>query len=566
MDFGCRRMYTRFLPPFFLLVILTLIITNCAEVGPPPGGPEDKSPPFVIGSSPANGATGVAVDDKAVLFFSESIVQPTGKKAVFISPRFLEEPELKWKSDRLIVIFPDSFEIGQTYIISLSTDITDRRNNRLDSLTSIAFSTGETIDSGNISGQVFTDDKPAAGVLVALYDMAEQGTEGPFDSLYGQYIAQTSSGGRFAFSYLPDKEFRLIAFEDRNRDERFSPGRESFAVPDRAIVVNSELRLDDLRMVMTSQDTSAASISAASYSSDGMLRLRFSSPISPSPAVGEPSVVKVFPVGDTTVEFPGQVVAEPEGPMVSILVAYVGPLAEGVYRVELNYDSTALPLVFDSLKVRSTEDKKAPEMVFEPGVHPEFIDDLKIQASFSEPLDTSIMTGETFQLFDDAEAQLALTYQWRDRLQLDFQSPDLRAGGKYRMTVTEFQIVDLAGNVMGDSLKEFRFSTIDPDSVGAILGDVEIALPGKTGHPVLLKFARVNSKQTFTLPVTPPEFKIELPAGKYLASGFIDSNGDGEIDRGSSVPYLLSETVTYHPDTITVRARFETAGISIVFR
>jgi len=541
-------------------------VFGCAEVGPPPGGPEDKAPPFIIGSSPTNGATNVAIDNQAVLYFSESIVRPEGKKAVFISPRFSEEPELKWKSDRLIINFPDSFQVDQTYIISLSTDITDYRKNRLDSLTLIAFSTGATIDSGGISGQVFAGDKPAPGVLVALYNVTAPDSSVTFDSVYAQYITQTSSSGRFTFSYLPDQEFRLVVFEDRNRDEMFGSGTESFAVPDRPVVVNGELPLDELRMVMTRHDTAAARISAAGYSSQGMLRMRFSRPIDMEQIRNDPARIAAASVPDTSIVFRGQAVVDSEEQLETSVIAYIGQLAEGVYRVTMSYDSTAPPLIFDSLKVRSAEDKDAPEMTFVPGASPQFLDELVIKATFSEPLDTVALTEETFQLFDEAGAKLALSYRWLDPLRLSFQSPDVGAGGRYRMAITEFQVVDMAGNVMGDSLRELTFSTINPDSVGAIMGQIEIGLPGKTGDPVVLEFAKIGSGQTFVLPVASETFNIDVPAGKYLASGFIDSNNDGEIDLGSAVPYRLSETVTFYPDTITVRARFETAGVNITFR
>jgi len=566
MDFGCRRTNHRFLSVLYSSAILLLLIINCAEVGPPPGGPEDKAPPFIIGSEPVNGSTDVARSDHVVLYFSESIVKPEGKKAVYISPRFAEEPELKWKSDRLIINFPDSFEVDQTYIISLSTDITDRRKNRLDSLTSMAFSTGTIIDSGGISGQVFSDEKPAAGVLVALYDVAVLEADHPFDSVYGQYITQTSSSGQFTFSYLPDREFCLVAFQDRNRDEMFSYGTEVFAVPDRPTVVNGILPLDELRMVLTQQDTAAAAIKAASYSAEGMLRMRISRPIDPAQLMADPSRVKVRSTVDTTVTFLGQAIVDSAGESTSSVVAYIGRLDEGVYSVTMNYDSLVSPLGFDSLRVRGDEDKEPPQMVFEPGRHPQFLDELAMRATFSEPLDTTALTEETFQLFDEQGAQLALSWRWQDPLKLVFESTDIRAGGKYRMSVTEFQVMDLAGTVMGDSLRELAFSTIDPDSVGAIMGQVEIELPGKTHDPVVLEFVKVSSKQTFVLPVRSRDYKIEVPAGKYMASGFIDSDKDGAIGRGSAVPYKLSETVMNYPDTITVRARFETADVNIVFR
>jgi hypothetical protein len=62
------------------------------------------------------------------------------------------------------------------------------------------------------------------------------------------------------------------------------------------------------------------------------------------------------------------------------------------------------------------------------------------------------------------------------------------------------------------------------------------------------------------------DFKIDVPAGKYLVSGFLDTDGDGRRGLGSAVPYRFSETVLVYTDTIAVRARFETAGVQLEFK
>jgi hypothetical protein len=59
---------------------------------------------------------------------------------------------------------------------------------------------------------------------------------------------------------------------------------------------------------------------------------------------------------------------------------------------------------------------------------------------------------------------------------------------------------------------------------------------------------------------------VDLPGGKYLMSGFIDSDLDGERDNGSIHPFRLAETAASYPDTISVRPRFETTGITFEFR
>ena len=93
-----------------------------------------------------------------------------------------------------------------------------------------------------------------------------------------------------------------------------------------------------------------------------------------------------------------------------------------------------------------------------------------------------------------------------------------------------------------------------------------VLVPGRTNDEVLLTFAQVGSNQEYELPVSGRNFSIELPAGKYVLSGFVDSNGNGEKDAGSVQPFEFSESRAVLADTVAVRARFETAGIEFLFR
>ena len=248
MDFNCPTADRKQFYALLILICCGVILFRCAEVAPPPGGEEDKKAPFLMSSIPENGATSVESGNTAILYFSERIIRPKTGKAVYISPRPTSEPELKWKSDRLIINFPDSFKFDQTYIISLNTDIKDFRNNRLDSSTVVAFSTGSTIDSGEVSGSVYDAGKAKPGILVGLYDESLLPTDVSIDSVYPDYLTQSNASGQFSFKHLPSRHFRMIAFEDRNGDERFNPGREQFAVPDRPILMNGSVQLDELNL------------------------------------------------------------------------------------------------------------------------------------------------------------------------------------------------------------------------------------------------------------------------------------------------------------------------------
>jgi hypothetical protein len=153
-----------------------------------------------------------------------------------------------------------------------------------------------------------------------------------------------------------------------------------------------------------------------------------------------------------------------------------------------------------------------------------------------------------------------------DLFHVRFESADIQPGGNYRLAIAEFDIADLAGNTLGDSLREYTFGILDEDSLGSVAGSIHIDLPDRQDDMAALQFAKVGTDQVFDLVVATGDFIISLPAGRYLLSGFIDSDRNGKRFTGSIYPFALAETHAIHPDTIAVRARFETTDIRFNFR
>jgi hypothetical protein len=237
-----------------------------------------------------------------------------------------------------------------------------------------------------------------------------------------------------------------------------------------------------------------------------------------------------------------------------------------MYNLELTYDVLQPSLFSRSIEVELLGDKNAPNVErFFPDAAPKFAEQIEIQVVFSEPLDTTKISDGTFEL-REKETKVELSHQWRDAFHLLLKPIELKEGFTYRLAVTEFDLIDLAGNVLGDTLREFAFTSLSSDSLGSISGEVVMDIAGKADDPAMLFFKKVGGRQVHDLQVSGRSFKIEVPAGKYLLTGFIDSDFDGEKGNGTIQPFRLAETSAVHPDTIAVRARFETAGIKFEFR
>ena len=203
-------------------------------------------------------------------------------------------------------------------------------------------------------------------------------------------------------------------------------------------------------------------------------------------------------------------------------------------------------------------------MTFTPERERVFLQDVSVSLLFSEPILRDSITSESFLLWEDENTPVTTVRQWPSPFKMTLVGR-FRPGHDYRLDVTEFDIYDLAGNVLGDSLRTYAFAIYDPDSLGSVSGEIIVVDTARQDDPVLITFDELEQDFSYQFKIEGRNFNVALPAGRYLLTGFIDSDRDGEIGNGSLFPYRLSETRARLPDTVAVRARFETAGIEFRF-
>lgn len=486
---------------------------------------------------------------------------------------------MNWKSDRVTIRLFDPFAPNQTYVVSVGTDLKDLRNNSLDTAITLAFSTGATLDSGAVGGVVWRDGKAAGGIVMALYDLAGEADSLTYDSLYADYITTTNREGMFAFKYLPDRRFRLIAFEDKNRDQLFNPQIEAYGLPDREILAGGGLNLERLSLTVTTKDTLPPTILSTTVTPDNLIRTRLSKAVATSYLIANPSALTLAPVDDSAAPpLTSAGFLEADTSQTQVITAFFPNLISGLYGIELQYDPDKPILSRDSIAIERREDRTVPVIArFQPGSRSYYADQIDIQLTLSEPFDRSHLGPETFFLRENDSVLVPVTTEARGPFSEHLIPERLQPGKKYRLDIAQFDLVDLAGNQLGDSLVSYSFSTLNRDSLGSISGDVQIGLADRADAPVLMTFRRAGkADESYRLTVKGPNlssgnaatpsniarpFSIELPAGNYLLSGFVDEDGDGEPSYGRLYPFHHAETQAVYSDTVAVRARFETSGI-----
>ena len=205
-----------------------LIITACAKLGPPPGGPPDALPPTILGTRPDSLGVYPGFDGNVEFRFSETVSEGSQpnlgygngdlERLVLVSPS-AEVPRVRWGRSVIAVRPREGWRANTVYRVELLPGVTDLRRNRVAGGQVVTFTTGAPLPTDSVSGIVVD-----WGTRQVARQAAVEAVLLP-DSL--PYRTQTDSSGRFALAPLPHGQYLLRAYLDQNRNRRVD-GREGW--------------------------------------------------------------------------------------------------------------------------------------------------------------------------------------------------------------------------------------------------------------------------------------------------------------------------------------------------
>ncbi|RKW60959.1 MAG: hypothetical protein D8H98_06045 [Prevotella sp.] len=231
---------------FALLLFTLALVAACARMGNPDGGWYDETPPRVVGASPTEKATGVKTR-KLHIRFNEFIKIENATENVVVSPPQLETPDIKAGGKSIDIELKDSLKANTTYTVDFSDAITDNNEgNPLGNYT-YSFSTGEHIDTMEVSGWVLAADnlEPVKGILVGLYaNLADSA----FRTQPMLRVAKTDGRGHFVIRGIAPGKYRVYALQDVDGDYHLTQKGEEMAFNREIIVPSSkpDVRQDTL--------------------------------------------------------------------------------------------------------------------------------------------------------------------------------------------------------------------------------------------------------------------------------------------------------------------------------
>lgn len=234
---------------YLILGLLALIVTACASIGSPDGGRYDEEPPVVVSAQPANKATGVK-SRKAIINFNEYIKLDNPNEKVLVSPPQTEAPNVRAVGKSIRIDLFDTLQANTTYTVDFSDAIQDNNEGNPMGLFTYSFSTGEQIDTMEVSGTVLNaeDLEPIKGIMVGLYRCDSTLTDSTFRTRPLERIGRTNGSGRFTIKGVAPGEYRAYALKDMDGNYCFSQKSEQIAFDEFRFATSSkpDLRPDTI--------------------------------------------------------------------------------------------------------------------------------------------------------------------------------------------------------------------------------------------------------------------------------------------------------------------------------
>ncbi len=238
----------------YLIVINTIFIFSCANQLPPSGGMDDKIPPKIISIYPVPNTVNFK-DSKIRFQFDEYVDRRSFEESFFISPKPKGETTFNWSGKGVEVEFSKPLDRNKTYVVVIGKDLKDLRGgNNITAPLNLAFSTGEKIDKGSISGKVYADNTDRVKILAFLTNGVPENSLDPAVKL-PDYIIQITSDGMYKLTNLPEGDYRIFAITDEDRSNLFDKNLDKIAVLRNDIKINSDSnRIEEVNFLLKDPD------------------------------------------------------------------------------------------------------------------------------------------------------------------------------------------------------------------------------------------------------------------------------------------------------------------------
>jgi len=572
-----------------VITILATLLISCAHQVAPGGGPEDTTPAEISVSHPAHGQTNVNRRAPIEITFSKWINLSSAKGAVSVYPPIPEGFSVK-ASKNWVKITPESpLKENTTYHVIIAGTLQDLRGNSAPKPIQLVFSTGDILDSAQLSGSVVSLDPFVTLPKIALYKEYEEWSDTAYFSA-PDYMIPADSGGAFKFSNLKEGKYRAVAFYDNSRAGKLRAGDKCYTPAEKTISVSTAENF--IRLYPAESDTLPPRINSIRAVDMNTLRgswnKKFDSDRYKSPewkiaaAAEDADLVRI---NQTTMFANG----------IDFFITLHEPLKSGAYQFFYNYSDISDSLRFNAAIVPDTAHPVLKSHL--PSGSANLTPELRLIWSkpvrVSQNMITAVDTTET------DTAMFFCTNKYSDTTLLTL-TKKLKPGLRYKISIPVQAVRDISGNMaVGTSGnkkdkkdgKEIKDSGNADDSTAAL---DSVALDSTAQDSVITVFFNTISEdslcyrihggaqclkaeekrkwvyrpkgrdETYITADKAGTFSFDsIPASKGTLYWFIDDNNDNLLTPGRLVPFRAPERFVVVPDSIEARARWEIDNLQV---
>ena len=220
-------------------MLLLTVIYSCANIGSPNGGPYDETPPKFVSSTPVPNQINYT-GKKIEILFDELIQIEKPSENVIITPPQMELPVIRSAGKKAVIELKDTLKPNTTYTIDFTNSISDNNEKNVFENFSFAFSTGDIIDTLEVSGVLLNAEnlEPMPGITIGLHNNLE---DSAFVKLPFVRTSRTNDKEQFTIRNITPGTYHIFALNDVNRDYKFDQPGEDIAFLDSVIVPSFEL-------------------------------------------------------------------------------------------------------------------------------------------------------------------------------------------------------------------------------------------------------------------------------------------------------------------------------------
>jgi len=576
-----------------LLIVAALawvvVVSSCANIGMPTGGPKDSIPPVLVGTNPEYKA--LNFDGKSVqLTFSEYLQTDQISETLVISPPLEKRPIIKTKSKTLIIQFNEDLKDSTTYSLDFKNSIVDNNEkNPLENLR-FSFSTGDVYDSLRVAGRVINSFnlEPIEKILVLLQSNLH---DSAVFRVRPDYIAKTDEEGLFMIDNIAPGNYNIFALNDLNGDMLYNEGAEEIAFVDSVVVPTVEFH-EELDTIVKGVDSLLILGHSHFHPDPFYLRYFMEDIYEPYLESAEresrnkclflfnESVADTFNVRLINAESDNWQLFEYNKKADSIVMWITDTLVsrQDSLFMELSYflldsaqeqyvQTDTMLMKFSDAKVEEKKKSRRKEEQEEEGPEPipQFNWENKLSTTMELNGNIRLTAPEPLASFDSTKISLYLS---DDTLKTPLDYTFAKDQSRYRSYVISYKwepetqytfSIDSAAstNIYGVTSKAFKksFKAREEDYYGSIsfnFTHVEM--------PMLVQMLKNNDDEDVLRQVSieedgTVEFKYLAPE-KYKVKVIYDKNGNGKWDGGSYQDKFQPEQVAYVPEVIKLKSNW----------